>query len=277
MVAFNFKHFDFDDGWLVGMLAGDGWATENGDIGIAKRYPEVKTKLAEVMQRYCPHTMRTYVYKKEFKGSPAESHSNRWYAPPFGEWIREHIGVGCKNKKLPSPAGMPPEFVVGCLSGLWDSDGTISFNTTAKGLKRPLIVLDSRSPWLPACAGGYLRCAGISDLAFREYERWGDPVYTLAVRGSGVSAFANTVTLSNALKAEKLNMFKDYAPEDRSLYGEAVTIDEAEIIKFNEGVLAYRADINGYKWKSLRTLINKAKRTGTITKGAYLALSEFFA
>lgn len=123
---------DEDFGWAIGMLAGDGWVSGNGDdlaqVCCSKGQHEgIRVRLTRTLQRLVPdlhegHTRTGYGVER---GS--ENIKLTYCCAELAYVIEDLIGKGAENKHLPDFfLETTEEFRRGLLSGLIDSDGSVS-------------------------------------------------------------------------------------------------------------------------------------------------------
>ena len=130
------------EGYLLGAFVGDGWCgwkpkhlrnSKNdrpGTVAIASISKEIVAKIRQALSKYMPLSGE-YVYENphEFNGHKSHSTSYRWTCANFSCFLYHQIGSGSANKRLPEYfAEAPRSFLLGMLSGLIDTDGTINLN-----------------------------------------------------------------------------------------------------------------------------------------------------
>ena len=127
-VKFNLNN---DLGYLFGVIIGDGWVnfgnSERTAIILSTIHDSIRDKITSILTDYGyngnpydkdnPHT---------YDGSNCFSRKTTWYFKPIAELLRNNIGHGAFNKKLPDWwVNCSDKFKWGLLSGLIDTDGTI--------------------------------------------------------------------------------------------------------------------------------------------------------
>ena len=127
---------DEEAGYVIGLIVGDGWVnhlTENGvsrpsDIMLATTTIELSDAISNFLAKYGWDKKRTIVKSPHiFKGFDCYSEKHTWRFLPFADVLREYIGHGANNKKLPYYWQQTTnEFRWGLLAGLIDTDGTVT-------------------------------------------------------------------------------------------------------------------------------------------------------
>lgn len=262
---FNFEG-DPDMGYLLGLIAGDGCIVSNTvylanvDVCVIEEYKRICSK-------YATKSMRTYKNEHEFDGHKCYSESHRFYAPELAAYILENVGSGAYNKKVPKPTGSK-EFSLGILAGLWDTDGTISFNNRKAASRQIQVSLTSRSSELVNTASEHLRAIGCESSIY-EYTKDDKPLYILNVLGSGFKAFS-AVPLKHSIKAKRLDDVGSIAMNYKySNVKEQYSIEEfreaASVIKC--ALEAGTIDLKAYR--SLNTILKRCEQKGHISKYTY--------
>ena len=134
---------DFNAGYVIGSLIGDGWATYQTSekirgmaINLASSYDEIINAFKTAMDASFLLEPGHYVYNWLTAGKLGNSTGSgrlTLNCSPLATWFGENCGSGCRNKKIPSfSLGAPKEFRLGLLSGLWDSDGSMFFSHAKK-------------------------------------------------------------------------------------------------------------------------------------------------
>ena len=129
---------DYDFGWLLGLIIGEGWGTTRKDdthrkyACIAATEPSVVAKIISKMRELS--TREVYIHQQhnqDFYEGKYLSQKLTYGSSDFGEIIPNMLGHGCFNKHLP-PFFMsaPKKFKLGLLAGMIDGDGSISKNMT---------------------------------------------------------------------------------------------------------------------------------------------------
>lgn len=119
-------------GYLLGAIVGDGWVnhgtTELNAIMLASTTMEMRDTITNVLKEYGyngkPCTIDS---PHEFNGHECFSSKTTWYHGSTASLLREEIGHGAYNKKLPSFwLNTTAKFRYGLLAGLIDTDGTVT-------------------------------------------------------------------------------------------------------------------------------------------------------
>jgi DNA-directed RNA polymerase beta subunit/intein/homing endonuclease len=138
---------DFNLGWVLGAWAGDGWVGHSNDspnqVCLAKVDPLVRHTFTQRMFRYKEDaSLREYSATHDYGGGEYTStkiHINNTKLAKWFSGVTEGIR-GSHNKKLPSWFMHGKEdFLLGLLSGLLDTDGTVC-SVKAKAKNKPQIM-----------------------------------------------------------------------------------------------------------------------------------------
>lgn len=124
-------NLDKNLGYLIGAVIGDGWVNFGdrlNDIMLASIHFDIRDKITEVLRSYgYASTPTTIVQEHVFDGRNCTSKKHTWIHKPTAKLLRENIGHGAENKHLPEWwVNAPKSFRWGLLSGLIDTDGTVS-------------------------------------------------------------------------------------------------------------------------------------------------------
>ena len=126
-------------GYLLGSLAGDGWATvSNGlekGVCFAAAFPAVYARWeSSLLSVFKNIPLVTHQHSTEGK-LPGSMGSTKYTvsSAAFARFVSVQIGLGSKNKHLPPQfLSGSMEFCAGLLSGLWDTDGSLSISSAKK-------------------------------------------------------------------------------------------------------------------------------------------------
>lgn len=131
-------NLNFDTGYVTGVVIGDGWVNGNGKqktaIHVATTHLGIKNKLTEVFKTY-GYSNSEYSISNEHEFDSFICHSTKvtWYFKLFADYFHRYIGYGAYNKHLPDFWSNTTEsFRWGLLSGLIDTDGTVTINHVDK-------------------------------------------------------------------------------------------------------------------------------------------------
>lgn len=163
-ICYDYTRFNlnFDFGYLLGVIIGDGWVNhpnkETGrnprpnSIMLATIWDDMANKITSVLRSYGYNGSMYTITNDHVFDNKTYTHSKRtWDFKPLANFLRDHIGRGAKNKKLPEFWSQTSEnFRWGLLSGLIDTDGTIcicknkvniAFDTSSERLAYEFIAL----------------------------------------------------------------------------------------------------------------------------------------
>ena len=127
---------DFDSGYFFGAYIGDGWVNQahvqnnKNAIYLADANGSVIRKVQSVIDSYLQGEnihLSSVDSPHKFHEKDSFCVKRTWYSAKFSTLLREHIGSGAKNKRLPDFWMMTAaSFRWGLLSGLIDTDGSVS-------------------------------------------------------------------------------------------------------------------------------------------------------
>lgn len=135
------KEHSFEMGYILGALAGNGWVEHkygalSGNIFLAGITDEVSSYFMSACEKLFKFEGSTLEYSrpKGVHNTYGESKKTGFRSLEAAEYIKEKIGAGARNKKLPGCFLVAPEpFRKGLLAGLMDTDGSVSIsNAEAK-------------------------------------------------------------------------------------------------------------------------------------------------
>jgi len=126
---------DFDFGYFLGALIGDDWVMyadgRPAGVVLASSYPEVAQRWVEASRsvfKEAPHTSRAVITEGKFENSCGCT-NHTIYSAALARFIEPLIGRGAENKHLPPFFyGASDSFREGLLSGLFDTDGSMSWS-----------------------------------------------------------------------------------------------------------------------------------------------------
>lgn len=135
------KNFDLDKktGWVVGILAGDGWVniTSRSEqnwpkVCLANSDQNIKNEYYDQIQRiFNSPTITKQASEHVFMGCLSYSEKHIFSSEDFAWFVHEELGSGAHNKKLPSFLMEASEdFRWGVFCGLMDSDGYFGWSNS---------------------------------------------------------------------------------------------------------------------------------------------------
>ncbi len=127
---------DYDFGWFIGSMIGDGWVSGDHQLCIASVEDSVGNKFHEVVNSILEKPAKLYIKDSQHKFKGYECFSKKYTVSSkiLYHNIGKLIGKGAANKHLPSfYMASPEEFRLGLLSGLLDTDGSVGWLKKKKG------------------------------------------------------------------------------------------------------------------------------------------------
>ena len=159
---------DFNTGYLVGAMAGNGWVEVFDDVrrsacfcsndeGAKKAFVDSLSSIFEET----PHIGTRNQVGDGTRRKMADSTTLVVSCVAFGQWISSQIGEGARNKRLPTWClAAPRECKIGMLAGLWDTDGSVSISN-AKSKPQFMLNYSSSSIRLVQMIQHVLRSLGV--------------------------------------------------------------------------------------------------------------------
>lgn len=203
---------NFDMGYLFGAIIGDGWVNfppENGKrtdltaIMLSTIYPGIKNKIEEILKEY-GYTGKIYSHTEdhEFDNAIYKHSKHTWNFKPIASMLRKYIGHGAINKQLPSFWCQTAQgFRWGLLSGLMDTDGTVSMSSMqALDLK-----YSTTSQQLAYEISGLINSLGMAAAITITTRKTGTIEYIVRFLMGGIKKSSGKLKLFNKNKAEILN------------------------------------------------------------------------
>lgn len=201
---------NFDMGYLFGAIIGDGWIN-NGEKSIKTRpnaimlatvHPGIKNKIEGVLREY-GYEGKGYTYTEdhEFDNDIYKHSKHTWDFKPVASILRKYIGHGALNKQLPSFWCQTAQgFRWGLLSGLMDTDGTVSVSK----LGDMRLAYSTTSQKLAYELSGLLFSLGLSAAITISVRKTGTVEYIVRFLMGGIKNVIRKLKLNNSVKAEKL-------------------------------------------------------------------------
>lgn len=213
---------NFDLGYLFGAIIGDGWVNEitpgkrNNPtcIMLATVHDQIANKIEEVLKSY-GYTGKVYTHSEEheFDNSVYRHSKHTWHFKPVANLLRKHIGHKAINKHLPEFwANTPIGFRWGLLSGLIDTDGTVSISKVG----RMLVAYSTTSQRLAYEISGLINSLGMASGVYIGKRKTGTIEYTTRANIYTIRRAKGNLKLLNDFKAKNLELvFKNtsYKPE----------------------------------------------------------------
>ena len=207
---------DFNLGWVLGAWAGDGWVSYQNDaetrsIGFAKVDPVVRNAFAQRMDCYKEGvSTKEYTATHAVGGGAYQSTKIHLNSVELATWFADVTeGIrGSHNKKLPSWFMHGKEdFLLGLLSGLLDTDGTVC-SVKAKAKKNPQIMATyhTSSRDLAVDVSTLLCLLGIKSRIhpYTKKERPGQEYYNVVISVPDLQKVAGQLQCATTAKAQVL-------------------------------------------------------------------------
>ena len=201
---------DTDFGYLLGAIIGDGWVNNGeksttsrpNDIMLSTIYPGIKNKIEEILTSY-GYSGKGYshVEEHEFDNAIYKHSKHTWSFAPIAMLLRKYIGHGALNKQLPPFwSQTSADFRCGLLSGLMDTDGTISISK----MKDMRLAYSTTSQKLAYEISALLYSLGMSAAITIFTRKTGTVEYTVRFLMGGIKNIIGKLKLLNNVKAGKL-------------------------------------------------------------------------
>lgn len=180
----------YDLGVVLGAIIADGWVDSNSVVRIAANDDSIRETLLSLTQQ--GKTLPVTKDSAEFSYDPIDCFGAQkkrritvYMTQANAKKLKDHIGSGAQNKKLPWPSlGASRAHMIGLFVGLLSTDGSISYSHTAgKKAAQKGVTYNTSSP--------YLR-DGIQELAVRLGVRSSVHVY----RGANSTSDCYMITFS---------------------------------------------------------------------------------
>lgn len=152
------QSLSFDLGVFIGAMLGDGWVDSQDGAWIAAEHPDIQNALIDLLRNKLSIAQteagaRLYEYDSHERFGGAVAHRINCGIPrPVGRELRELIGTGAINKRIPVACMHGSRaHLIGLLVGLLATDGCIHCGTKAPKGKKTVaksIVMHTTSPLL---------------------------------------------------------------------------------------------------------------------------------
>ena len=201
---------NFDMGYLFGAIIGDGWVnngeksikTRPNSIMLATIHPGIKNKIESILREY-GYEGKGYTYTEdhEFDNDIYKHSKHTWDFKPVASILRKYIGHGALNKQLPLFWCQTSQgFRWGLLSGLMDTDGTVSVSK----LGDMRLAYSTTSQKLAYELSGLLFSLGLSAAITISVRKTGTIEYLVRFLMGGIKNVIGKLKFNNSVKAEKL-------------------------------------------------------------------------
>lgn len=208
---------NFDMGYLFGAIIGDGWVNfppENGKrtdltaIMLATVHPGIKNKIEETLKDYgYEGKLYSRTEDHEFDNGIYTHSKHTWNFKPVASILRKYIGHSALNKQLPSFWCQTAQgFRWGLLSGLIDTDGTVSISKLGKYS----LAYSTTSQKLAYEISGLIYSLGLSAGIMVATRKTSTVEYTVRLLMGGIQNVIGKLKLNNKDKAAKLEEMCKY-------------------------------------------------------------------
>lgn len=286
---------DPKSGYLFGAYIGDGWVSHNGEtkgkhaICMADSGSQVIGRVKDIIEGYMEegnlHISSTEA-SHDFNGKDSFCIKHTWFSAKFAELLRQEIGNGSENKKLPSFWIESPEgFRWGLLSGLIDTDGSVSVNKKRK-VPQTNINYTTISRSLAYEIVGLAHSLNLTASVTITQTPKEREVYVITFTQESIATMKKRLWLANEYKNDVLKEFKltesakrnKYTPKlsDERLTDLMKKIGSPRIKNKKGELIVDEADIPKIKKrKSLYAIVHRVKKENTaITRDTALELFE---
>lgn len=250
-----------EEGYFVGFIVGDGWT----NAATTDQKNKVCTAITDIQLRdYFSNIVKTYIEKDAhlsivnndhtFEGHDCHSTKVTFSSVYWANYLRDSIGKGAAQKHLPENwLFKSTDFKLGLLSGLIDTDGTITkVKAKTKNIAQYQASYTTISDQLKYDI--QLLCA---DLGVRTsvttYERNGHNIYSISISMIDLIKIKDGLTINHSTKKENLL--------------EAITTkDDTDLVPVKQSTAQLLQNYAFKNNKSDYAVASKAKKTGTMTR-----------
>lgn len=284
---------NYDTGYLLGSIAGDGWASPARDqtyVCWACTTPAMEKQWKETIQREIVTSGEVHFgfvpNQHMFDGYDSYSAKQTWSAAgPFGDILIELVGKGAQNKHFPEWfLTTPASFRMGLLAGLIDTDGTINVNNRKDKKAQVNGQISSTSKELAYGTVSLLNSLGLSAGVTHNTTPKGKPNYVVYLSTAALISLKGSLKLFHPEKAANLQKVDDDSMITREIYAAPLPFEKLEELKklvgspkksaepgnYSPEVLAERAERRGL-YSSLHDLVTGRRREFKGLISQYLA------
>lgn len=250
----------FDEGYFIGAVVGDGWT--NGEstkyfsrgknqIMLSSNDLNISAKVSKFLEKPAYTISNTH----DFQGHSSFSTKHTWSDGDWAKYLRENIGQGAENKKLPDDfLNAGKEYRFGLLSGLIDTDGSV---TEVKAVAKNKSQYQANYTTISEILKYQIQqlCASIGvRTSITEYERNGNVVYHISISMVDLLKIRENISLEHAVKKEILERAE-------------VSKDQKDVVPISYSLATKMQKYMDRKAEpSLYVIISKAKNTGIILR-----------
>lgn len=258
-----------EEGYFIGAMVGDGWTngkdtkafkeTKNR-IMLANSSKGIKEKVAAFLNKGEGYSITN---THDFKGHASTSTKTTWSDENWADYLRQNIGHGAKNKKLPDDyLTSGKNYIYGLISGLIDTDGSVT-KVQAKAKKNPQYQANytTISEELHYQIQQLFAAVGVRT-GVTTYERNGNTVYHISISMVDLIKIREHLTLQHENNAEILQEA-------------TISKDQKDIIPISFELAGFlQKYIDRLKEKSLYAILSKAKKQGYILRSTAIEICK---
>ena len=277
---------DSDTGYFLGGAAGDGWTIHWDGIAQGIAYAGIQREITDKFKRVTSKLFETPAEQLMWREttnntSYGKSLKHSLGSRALGEWLESMIGCGAANKHLPPFWHRTSrEFRIGLLSGLLDSDGSVS---VSNGKAKPQLMANicSNSLRMLREVQQLLRSIDItSRITFAKTTSAGNDNWTLGISSVGLCSIKDELVCVKPKIAESLNAVNPDPCSPSAVRQDLVPITlniATKLAKAEYATCTRRSEkTKKIMGSSLYVVLKKAGKDGYITReAAKQALAKF--
>lgn len=217
-------------GYLFGAIIGDGWVNhgdvEQNAIILASVSMEMKNTITGVLKEY-GYNGKPYSKESphEFDGHQCFSIKTTWYHKETAQFLRDEIGHGAYNKKLPSFwLNTTAKFRWGLLAGLLDTDGTVGTDKNGRVSVSYYTVSEELAYGVQALCNSLGLTAGVS--IFIRKNKDNRKEFTVSLTNTSIMLAKKKLDLKHPEKAKRLKEINPKLDLELTKFTPNVTIDK---------------------------------------------------
>jgi DNA-directed RNA polymerase beta subunit len=251
---------DFEFGYFIGAVVGDGWvvyadnnpkgvALSSTDEGVDRRWRDSTASV------FLDEPQFSYAWLEEGKlGNSDGSGRTTVSCAALGRFMSSMIGRGAANKHLPPFFCTAPEkFIRGLLSGMWDTDGSISWSN-AKGKPQLMCSYGSCSIRLVQELQHLLRVLGVASTITPSSTPKGKPFWLLGV--SSVDLHDADGMLMELVHSDKARVLREFLDADRP--DSSMAYSRYRLVPIPSALASELRSLIGSKHRSMYVTLSKA-------------------
>ena len=217
-------------GYLFGAIIGDGWVNHTGvrpnDIMLSSVSMEMRDTITSVLKEY-GYNGKPYSKESphEFEGHQCFSIKNTWSHKETAQFLREEIGHGAYNKRLPSFwLNTTVKFRWGLLAGLLDTDGTVGTDKNGRVSVSYFTVSEELAYGVQALCNSLGLTAGVN--IFIRKNKDNRKEFTVSLSNASIMLAKNKLDLKHPEKAKRLKEMNPKLDLELTKFTPNVTIDK---------------------------------------------------